>query len=225
MTLRSPIAFTPDVESVDPAETKTIEQLNQTFDQILETTAKDYGHAVLSVHAKAHGILAGTLTMHPNLPPELAQGMFKSPGEHEVYMRLSTNAGDILPDTISLPRGLAVKVLDVDGERLPGAEGRTQNFVMVNGPVFQTKTSEQFLGSLKKLAGTTDRLEGTKEVVSTILRGVKPRCRPSVSRVPRCNSWEARPTSIRWGTPTIASRRSAMATTLPSSAFLLSRLA
>ena len=172
MTLPEPVRYTTDVESVDPDETKTIDQLNQTFDKILETTAKDYGHAVRSVHAKAHGILEGTLTVHPNLATELAQGMFKTPGEHKVYMRLSTNAGDILPDTITLPRGLALKVLDVEGERLPGADGRTQNFVMVNGPVFQAKTSEQFLGSLKKLAGTTDKLEGTKEVMSGVLRGV-----------------------------------------------------
>ncbi len=98
--------------------------------------------------------------------------MFATPGEHQVYMRLSTNAGDILPDAISLPRGLALKVLDVEGERLPGAEGTTQNFVMVNGPVFQAKTADKFLGNLKLLAGTTDKLEGTKTVMSTVLRGV-----------------------------------------------------
>ena len=98
--------------------------------------------------------------------------MFAAPAEHPVILRLSTNAGDILPDTIILPRGLALKVLDVEGERLPGAEGRTQNFVLVNGPVFQAKTADKFLGSLKKLAGTTDRLEGTKEVMSTVMRGV-----------------------------------------------------
>ena len=67
------------------------------------------------------------------LPPELTQGLFARPGRHRVFMRISTNAGDILPDTISLPRGLALKVLDVEGERLPGAEGTTQDFVMVNG--------------------------------------------------------------------------------------------
>ena len=56
----------------------------------------------------------------------------------------------ILPDTISLPRGLALKVLDVEGERLAGAEGTTQDFIMVNGPVFQTKTADKFLGNLNK---------------------------------------------------------------------------
>jgi hypothetical protein len=63
-------------------------------------------------------------------------------------------------------------VLDVDGERLPAAEGRTQDFVMVNGPVFQAKTADKFLGNLKLLAKTTDRMEGGKKVISAVLRGV-----------------------------------------------------
>jgi hypothetical protein len=87
-------------------------------------------------------------------------------------MRLSTNAGDILPDAVSLPRGVALKVLDVEGERLPDAEGTTQNFIMVNGKVFQAPNAEKFLGSLKLLAGTTDRAEGLKVAASTVLRGV-----------------------------------------------------
>ena len=172
MAMPPPVRFTDSIETRQKDEEETIQQLNITFDTILDTTAKDYGHAVRSVHAKAHAILQGTLTVASGLPPELAQGMFATPGEHTVFMRLSTNAGDILPDAISLPRGLALKVLDVDGERLPGAEGRTQNFVMVNGPVFQAKTADKFLGNLKMLAGTTDKMEGTKTVMSAVLRGV-----------------------------------------------------
>ncbi len=172
MAVASPVRFMDSVETRQDDEQATIQEINATFDKILDTTSKDYGHAVRSVHAKAHAILQGTLTIAPGLPPELAQGMFATPGEHAVVMRLSTNAGDILPDAISLPRGMALKVLDVDGERLPGAEGRTQNFVMVNGPVFQAKTADKFLGSLKKLAATTDKMEGTKTVMSTVLRGV-----------------------------------------------------
>jgi catalase len=172
MTIASPVRFSDSVETHQEDEAETIAGLSATFDKILDTTSKDYGHAVRSVHAKAHAILQGTLTVAANLTPELAQGMFAKPGEHKVFMRLSTNAGDILPDAISLPRGLALKVLDVDGERLPGAEGTTQNFVMVNGPVFQAKTADKFLGNLKLLAGTTDKLEGTKKVMSTVMRGV-----------------------------------------------------
>ena len=172
MSLTNPIRYSPEVEQMQPNEGETIQGLNQAFDKILETTAQDYGHAVRSVHAKAHAILEGRLTVASGLTPELAQGMFATPGKHTVFMRLSTNAGDILPDAVSLPRGLALKVLDVDGERLPGADGRTQDFVMVNGPVFQAKTADKFLSNLKLLAGTTDKLESTKKVMSTVLRGV-----------------------------------------------------
>ncbi|WP_374296323.1 catalase family protein [Sphingomonas sp.] len=166
------IRYTPDIEDVQPEERETIAQLNDTFDVILERTAEDYGHAVRSVHAKSHAILEGELIVDDGLPPELAQGVFATPGRHKAWLRMSTNAGDILPDAISLPRGLAVKIAGVEGERLPGAEGDAQDFVMVNGTVFQAKTADKFLGNLKMLAKTTDRMEGTKKAMSAVLRGV-----------------------------------------------------
>ncbi len=169
----APIRYQPDLEDVQPDERDTIRDLCSAFDIILERTAEDYGHAVRSVHAKAHGVLVGELTVDAGLPPELAQGVFATPGAHKALLRLSTNAGDVLPDAISLPRGLAMKVFDVDGARLPGSEGTAQDFVMVNGTVFQAKTADKFLGNLKLLAKTTDRMEGTKKVMSSVLRGVR----------------------------------------------------
>jgi hypothetical protein len=170
--IAQPVRYSPDVETIRPDEQETVQGLNDAFDTILERTAADYGHAVRSVHAKSHGILEGELVVDEGLPPELAQGLFATPGTHKVFLRLSTNAGDILPDAISLPRGLAIKVLDVPGDRLPGAEGTVQDFVLVNGTVFQAKTADKFLGNLKMLAATTDRIEGTKKVASAVLRGV-----------------------------------------------------
>jgi catalase len=172
MSVNPPVLYTPQVESFEDDEHKTVSELNETFDFILTKTAEDYGHAVRSVHAKAHGILEGTMAVRRGLPLELSQGLFAKPGTYKVFMRISTNAGDILPDAISLPRGLAIKVTDVPGARLPDAAGTTQDFVMVNGPVFQAKTSKKFLGSLKMLAKTTDRMEGTKEVLSDVLQSV-----------------------------------------------------
>lgn len=170
--MQAPVRYSPEVEVVKPDEGETIEGLCRTFDTILQRVADDSGHAVRSVHAKSHGILEGTMRIAAGLPPELAQGLFATPGEHTVYLRISTNAGDILPDSVSLPRGLAIKVLDAPGARLPDAEGTTQNFIMVNGKVFQAPNAEKFLGSLKLLAGTTDRAEGLKVFGSTVLRGV-----------------------------------------------------
>ncbi len=167
-----PIRYRADLESIRDDEAETVSGLIDQFDVILEKTAKDYGHAVRSVHAKSHGIIEAEMTIRPDLPPELGQGLFATAGTHKVYMRLSTNAGDILPDAVSLPRGLAIKVLDVQGPRLPDAEGSTQDFVMVNGPVFQAPDSKKFLSSLKLLAKTTDKMEGTKVVMSSVLQTV-----------------------------------------------------
>jgi hypothetical protein len=51
----TPVLYRLDVEQTHADEQKTIQELNSTFDVILERTAKDYGHAVRAVHAKAHG--------------------------------------------------------------------------------------------------------------------------------------------------------------------------
>lgn len=171
--MKAPVAYRDDLENVDADEAQVERKINETFDVILERTAEDYGHAVRSVHAKSHGVLEGNLVVDDGLPNELAQGLFARAGKYPVYLRLSTTAGDILPDAISLPRGLALKVLNVDGERLPGAEGTTQDFIMVNGNVFQAKTAKKFLGGLKLLAQTTDRMEGTKKLASATLRGMR----------------------------------------------------
>jgi hypothetical protein len=86
-------------------------------------------------------------------------------------MRFSTSPGDILPDDVSTPRGLAIKVLGVEGERLPGSEhDTTQDFVLIVGKVFGAPNPKAFLPSIKLLAPTTDKAERGKEVISAVLR-------------------------------------------------------
>ena len=75
---------------------------------------------------------------------------------------------------MSTPRGLAVKIIGVDGERLAGSEGDvTQDFVLVNGPAFGAATAQKFLPNLKLVAATTDRAEGLKKLVSAFARGTE----------------------------------------------------
>ncbi len=174
MPSKQPVRFDPTVETLAPDEQETMKTLEGSFQEILETTSEDYGHAVRSVHAKAHGIARGTFTVADDLPAELAQGIFATPGAHEAIIRISTNAGDILDDSISLPRGLALKILDVEGARLPGSEGdTTQDFIMVNGPAFSAPDAKAFSKNLKLLAKTTDRFEGVKKAMSATFRVVE----------------------------------------------------
>ena len=170
MTPATPVRYDPALERPNADEAEAIKGLEDTFRTILDTTNKDYGHAVRGVHAKGHGIVRGTLTVLDGLPAELAQGLFAQGGSYEALLRFSTAPGDILEDSVSSPRGVALKVLGVPGARLPGSEDGDQDFVMVNGPVFGAPTPAAFLKNLKLLAATTDKGEGLKKAWSATLR-------------------------------------------------------
>jgi hypothetical protein len=170
----TPIPYRPDVEDIQPDEPTLAKSLADTMLSISQETYSNSAHAIRSVHAKSHGLFEARVEVLDDLPPELAQGLFASPGTYEAVIRLSTTPGDFLHDTVSTPRGMALKILDVEGDRLPGSEeSRSQDFVMVNAKEFNSPSAKAFLVNLKGLAATTDRLEGTKEVLSKVFRGVE----------------------------------------------------
>lgn len=169
--MKSPVPYSVDLEAPEDDEAVSIGSIQSSLTEIMEITEKDEGHAIRSVHAKSHGIVSGTLTVLDDLPAEYAQGLFATPGEHPFLLRISTNPGDILDDSISLPRGIGLKVLEVEGQRLEGSEGlATQDFLMVNGPAFSARSVSAFASNLKLLAKTTDRAEWAKKALSTLLR-------------------------------------------------------
>ena len=169
----APVAYTPDVEKIEAYEADLITDLTEVILGISRKTHADGHHPLRGVHAKSHALLCGELRVLGNLPPELAQGLFAREGRYRAILRFSTTPGDILPDSVSTPRGLAIKIIGVEGERLPDAGGTTQDLVMVNGPAFATSNGKAFLGNLKLLATTTDRVEGVKVAVSKVLQGTE----------------------------------------------------
>ena len=169
-----PLIYDPVYEILEEDEAETQQALASTMLGIAETTFKHSGHAMRSVHAKSHGLLIGELQVLDHLPPHLAQGIFAKLGTFPVVMRFSTPPGDLLDDKVSLPRGLAVKVIGVAGARLMGAETAvTQDFVLGNGPAFGVPKAKKFLASLKLVALTTDKVPGLKRALSTVLQGTE----------------------------------------------------
>ena len=155
-------------------EAQTTAALIETMTKIQQTVFEHSGHAQRSVHAKSHGILRGELRVLEGLPTMLAQGLFASADTYPVLLRLSTLPGDMLDDNVSTPRGLAIKVLHVIGERLPGSEDDvTQDFVLANGPAFSKPNAKSFLNSLKMLAATTDKAPGLTKVLSSVMQGTE----------------------------------------------------
>jgi hypothetical protein len=160
----NPLRYDASYEHPGPHEAETQKSIDEQMHRIQQKTYADGGKAIRSVHSKSHGLLVGELVVSAGLPAAYAP----------VVIRLSTVPGDILPDDISTPRGMAVKIIGVRGERLPGSEADvTQDFIMVNGPSFQNKDASKFAGNLKLLAATTDKAEGTKQVLSAALRGLE----------------------------------------------------
>lgn len=177
---RPPVPYDSRYEFEEEGEQETCAQLLQTLRGISSTTYADSGHATRSVHAKSHGLLHGRLQVLDNLAPELAQGLFATPAGYDVVMRISTIPGDILDDNVSVPRGMAVKLLGVPGTQLSSldadaavAPASTQDFVLVNGPAFLAPGAKKFLGSLKLLASTTDKAPRLKQALSTVLQGAE----------------------------------------------------
>ena len=169
-----PIPYEPAFETPEDDEDQTAFDLQTTMRSISTKTYEDSGRALRSVHAKTHGLLLGELTVEAGLPDAYAHGLFARPGTYPVVMRLSTTPGDILGDDVSTPRGMALKVVGVSGARVDGSEHDvTQDFVLVNGPVFASPTAKKFLGGAKVLAATTDKAPNLKRLFSAAARGAE----------------------------------------------------
>lgn len=164
--------YSPAVEIVAPDEHVIFDELSRTMQHITRKMASRYRHAYRPVHAKSHGILTGTLQVLPDLPEHLAQGLFARPGSsYPTLMRLSTNPGDMLTDKVSSPRGLAVKIMGVDGEKTPNhSEDKTQDFVMITGSKFTAPDPAGFLKQIQQFDKGLDIGEGGKEIISTAAR-------------------------------------------------------
>ena len=172
--LHPALRYDPSIEETPDDEAETLQGIMEQMRKVQETTLEHEGRALRSVHAKSHALVQGELEVAADLPVDLAQGLFAKPGVHPVVLRFSTIPGDLLDDSVSTPRGLSLKVFGVEGgERLPGSEGdTTQDFVLVNGPVFGAPTPKVFLANLKLLAATTDKAEGAKKAISGVMQGV-----------------------------------------------------
>ena len=169
----TPLVYDPSYEALEEDEAQTTQDLIDSLQGIAETVAGNAGVAFRSVHAKAHGILQGKLEVLP-LEGIYVQGLFAQAGIYDATIRLSTTPGDLLPEAVSTPRGLAMKLMPVSGARNDPQDGLSeQDFIFVNLPVFSAGTAKQFLQGVKLFAATTDKAPKAKAWFATVLRGVE----------------------------------------------------
>lgn len=169
-----PLRYQPAYEHAEPDEAAAIAQLQEIFIAMAQKAAQQHGSAHRAVHAKGQALLRARLQVLPGLPPHLAQGLFAEPAGYDAIVRFSSPPAEQLPDGVSTPRAVALKVVNVPGQRVPESpDGRTQDFLMVNGPVFVRPGPQGFVKDARLLAATTGRAPRAKEVLSTVLRGTE----------------------------------------------------
>jgi catalase len=100
---------------------------------------RDNTRVMRDAHAKAHGCVKAQVTVSPNIDRDLQRGVFSEPGQTwQAWMRLSN--GNAYPqfDRARDARGMAIKLLDVPGEKLSKSpqHANEQDFVMFNHPAF-----------------------------------------------------------------------------------------
>src|SRR5260370_37487012 len=99
---------------------------------------------------------------------ELGRGVFAKTGSYGAVMRFSTVPGDILSDHISTTRGLAIKIIGVEGEMLPNHAGQvTQDFIFNNASTVHSARAYDFLNRITLPDKHADDSEALKQVVSS----------------------------------------------------------
>ena len=96
-------------------------------------------------HPKHHGALRAELAVEPDLAPELAVGVFRTPRTFPAWVRFSNGSGTVQPDHVRDGRGIAIKLMDVDGPKLMTDEARTQDFLFINHDVFAVKDAGDYV--------------------------------------------------------------------------------
>ena len=153
------VPYAPDVEQVPADEAETIEKINRMIVEMADTVRQRHGHAMRATHAKVTGLLKGELVVPAGLPAELAQGMFARPGRYDVLVRYSQGPSNPVPDRASGQRGMALKVLGVEGSHVAGSrETTTQDWILAPDPAFINATAKTFLLNFRLGASNTPGL-------------------------------------------------------------------
>ena len=118
---------------------------------------RDYAktRTLRDAHPKMHGCVHGLFSVLPGLPKELSIGVFRESRTFPVWVRFSNQNGTVTPDSKPDIRGVAIKLMGVEGRKLTqaAADETTQDFILISDSRFVTKDVAEFDGLVKALVG------------------------------------------------------------------------
>jgi hypothetical protein len=168
------LLYEPSVEQIAPGERLAIQAITESIGRTNASSFCTHRHAIRQQHAKAQGFLKGELTVYGGLPDHLRQGLFAVARTYPIIVRLSTALGDIRSDRIHVPRGMAIKVLGVDGAKALPEEDRSanQDFLLVNRKAYVSNAAA-YLSLQRTIECTSKAPDLALRGAGWMARGVK----------------------------------------------------
>ncbi len=166
------VRYRAGVEQIPDGEPETIAKIVRSFKSEVDLVVKKEGHAMRGSHAKATGYAVGELTVESGLPDELAQGLFARAATYEALVRFAQGPGELLDDSVSIHRGMAIRLLGVGGETIPeNDQPGIQDFVLAVGPEFIHTNAKTFQLDFSAGVSKAPSLpQGIKGAVSAVAR-------------------------------------------------------
>lgn len=134
--------------SIPRDEPAAIDAIVTTAKAIVSAAAQAGEKPVLrDAHAKGHGCVKATFWVRSGLDTILRQGVFARPHVYPAWIRFSNGNGAPQDDHANDGRGMAIKLIGVDGTKLLPDErnAKTQDFVMINYPVFFIRDAADYV--------------------------------------------------------------------------------
>lgn len=159
------------VESPPQNEATTIQEVEEiTLKLLKEDYPAHVRPAKRDAHAKHHGCVKAEFIVESDLPDDLKVGVFKQPRTYPAWVRFSNGARYPQDDRKGDSRGMAVKLMGVEGDKVLEAERheQTQDFTLANHPVFAFRNAQDYLEFFRL------RLKGEKQLIKFYFNGVNP---------------------------------------------------
>jgi hypothetical protein len=133
-------------EKADPGEAARLEKYAEALHAIQKKNAGP-GPAGRALHHKGQLGLKAEFTVLSNLPDYAKVGLFARPVVYMAYARFSNGAGTSEDDRKAGARGLALKILGVEGKKIiPGLEqAPTQDFLFIRDAALPFKNADEFV--------------------------------------------------------------------------------
>lgn len=126
-------------------------------------------------HPRAHGCVRAEFRVEDDLPPQLARGVFVPGTHYPAWIRFSNgNPDPTKHDAKGDARGMAIKLLNVPGDKILSEEreAQTQDFVLINHPVFFIDDAASYLSFFRRFYGSNPLIKASALLALTFRGGL-----------------------------------------------------